>query len=94
MSEYKLKVGKVGEKLVDGYKKVEEKFTDKFLEKDKTSPTGYSMKTGKTAGKVVHGYQKIEDTVVEAYKKVEDGFVDIFLEKVEPGEDDGNKKEE
>lgn len=92
MSEYKLKTGKVGEKIVDGYKKVEEKFTDKFLEKDETSPTGYSLKTGKTAEKVAHGYQKIEDTVVGAYKKVEDGFVNTFLEKVEPDEDYGKKK--
>ena len=44
MAEYQLKPGKVGQKVIDGYKKVEEKFTraykkvenafvDRFLEK-------------------------------------------------------------
>lgn len=93
MSEYKLKTGKMGEKIIEGYKKVEEKFTDKFLEKDETSSTGYSLKTGKTAEKAVGGYQKIEDTVVGAYKNIENVFVDTFLEKVEQDEDNGNRIE-
>lgn len=67
---------------------MEEKFTDKFLEKDETSPSRYTLKAGKTAEKVVSGYQKIEDTVVGAYKKIEHGFVDTFLEKIEPDESD------
>ena len=53
MAEYQLKTGKIGQKVVDGYKKVEEKFTDTFLEKDESSPSGYTLKTGKTAEKVV-----------------------------------------
>ena len=94
MAEYKLKVGKVGEKVVEGYKKVEEKFMDKFLEKDETNPSGYSLKTGKVGEKVTQGYQKVEDTVVGAYKKVENGFVDTFLEKVEPEQEDKEKNKE
>ena len=34
MSEYKLKTGKTAEKVVDAYKKIEDKFVEKFLEKD------------------------------------------------------------
>ena len=33
MSEYKLKTGKIGEKVVGGYKKIEEGFVETFLEK-------------------------------------------------------------
>ena len=76
MAEYQLKPGKVGQKVIDGYKKVEEKFTDTFLEKDENSPSGYTLKTGKG--------------VVGAYKKVENAFVDRFLEKVE-GNDNEEK---
>ena len=49
MAEYQLKPGKIGKKVVAGYKKVEEKFTDAFLKEDENSPTGYTLKTGKTA---------------------------------------------
>ncbi len=97
MSEYQLKPEKIGTKVIDGYKKVEEKFTDKFLEEDADSPSGYTLKTGKTAEKVTGAYQKIEDGVVGTYKKVENGvvgtykkienaFVDAFLEKKEESE--------
>ena len=34
MAEYQLKAGKFEKKVVDGYKKIEEKFTDTFLEKE------------------------------------------------------------
>lgn len=68
---------------MDGYKKIEEKFTDTFLEKDENSPTGYSLKTGKTAEKVTDAYQKIEDGVVGMYKRIENAFVDKFLEEKE-----------
>lgn len=37
MAEYRLKPGKVGQKVINEYKKVEEKFTDTFLEKDENS---------------------------------------------------------
>ena len=81
MTEYQLKPGKLGKKVMNVYKKVEEKFTDTFLEKDENSPTGYSLKTGKTAEKVTGAYQKIEDSVVGTYKKIENAFVDKFLEE-------------
>ena len=87
MSGYKLKTGKIGEKVVNAAKSVEESFTEKFLEKDETSPTGYSLKTGGMAQKATAAYQKIEDTVVGGYKKIENSFVDTFLERVE--DDDG-----
>ena len=92
MKEYQLKPGKVGEKVISGYKIIEDKFTDKFLEKDESSPSGYTLKTGKTAEKVIGAYRKVEDGVVGAYKKIESGavgtykkiedaFVDRFLEE-------------
>lgn len=36
MSEYKLKTGKIGETVVDTYKKIEKAFVDTFLEKDQS----------------------------------------------------------
>ena len=83
MTEYQLKSGKLGKKVMNAYKKVEEKFTDTFLEKDENSLTGYTLKTGKTAEKVTGAYQKIEDGVVGTYKKIENAFVDKFLEEKE-----------
>ena len=83
MSEYKLKTGKLGEKIVNTYKGIEDKFVDTFLEEDG------SLKTGGMAEKATSAYQKIEDTVVGGYKKIEDRFVDTFLEKTEE-DDDGN----
>lgn len=77
MSEYKLKPGKIGQKVINLYKQTEEKFTDAFLEEDG------SLKTGDVGRKVTGAYQKIEDTVVDGYKKVEDAFVDRFLEKTD-----------
>lgn len=88
MAKYRMKTGKIGEKVVGAYETVEKKFTDTFLNEDGT------MKTGGMADKATSAYQKVEDGVVGAYKKVEDGFVgaykkvedafvDAFLEKVE-----------
>lgn len=82
MAEYRLKPGKIGEKVVDTYEKVEKKFTDAFLNEDG------SLKTGGMADKATSAYQKIEDGVVGAYKKVEDAFVDTFLEKTEEKEEE------
>ena len=79
MSEYKMKPGKIGEKVIGVYKSVEEKFVGTFLEEDG------SMKTGSMAEKVTGAYKKVEDSVVGGYKKVEDAFVDAFLEKSEDG---------
>lgn len=92
MAEYQLKPGKIGKKVIAGYKKVEEKFTDAFLKEDENSPTGYTLKTGKTAETVTGAYKKVENGVVGTYKKVENGvvgtykkienaFVDAFLEE-------------
>lgn len=47
MAEYRLKPGKVGEKVIGAYEKVEKKFTDAFLEEDAVSDSGYRLKTGK-----------------------------------------------
>ncbi|MGM9589500.1 MAG: hypothetical protein ACI3V0_04925 [Faecousia sp.] len=79
MSEYKLKTGKLGKKIVNAYKGIEDKFVDTFLEEDG------SLKTGGMAEKATSAYQRIEDAVVGGYKKVEGAFVDAFLEKVEEG---------
>ena len=65
-------VEKMGEAVAEGYKKIENKFTEKFLEEDG------SLKTGKIGEGVVEGYKKIEDGVVSGYKKIEDGVVEGF----------------
>lgn len=75
MRAYKLKTGKLGQKVVGAYKTVENAFVETFLNEDG------SLKTGGVADKVTSAYQKIEDTVVGSYKKIEDSFVDAFLEK-------------
>lgn len=63
---------KIAESVVKGYKKIEDKFTETFLNDDKT------LKTGKIGGAVVEGYKKIENGVVSGYKKIEDGAVEGF----------------
>ena len=80
MVEYKLKTPKIGEKVVDGYKKIENAFNETFLNEDG------SLKTGGMAEKATAAYQKIEDTVVGGYKKIENAFVDAFLEKADDEE--------
>lgn len=89
MPEYELKKGKIGEKVVGTYKSIETKFTNKFLEEDESSESGYTLKTGEVGEKVVSGYKKIEDGVVGSYKKIEDKFVDAFLEEKK---DESDKK--
>ena len=91
MSEQKLKIGKLGEKIVGAYKSIEDKFVDTFLEEDGSLKTGgMAQKATSTYQKiedaVVGGYKKVEDTFVGGYKKVEDAFVDAFLEKAADGE--------
>ena len=86
MADYQIKPGKLGNQVIGAYKKIEEKFVNRFLEEDETSESGYRLKTGKAAEKVTGAYQKIEDTVTGAYQKVEDAFVDAFLEERD-GED-------
>lgn len=92
MTEYRMKTGKLGEKVVKTAKKVEDAFVDTFLEEDENNPSGYSMKTGKMAERATSAYKKIEDTVVGGYKKIEDAFVDTFLEKVEEEETAGSEE--
>lgn len=88
MSEYKLKTGKIGEKVVGVYGKVEKRFVDTFLNEDG------SMKTGGMADKAISAYKKIEDAVVGGYKKIENSFVDTFLEKVEDDDHILNQEED
>lgn len=83
MEEYHLKPGKLGKKVMDTYQKTEQAFTEKFLEKDPGSLSGYSLKTGRAAQQAVNAYNKIEGVVVGTYKKVENAFADSFLEKKE-----------
>ena len=40
MSEYKLKTGRLGEKVVNAYKGMEDKFVDTFLKEDGSLKTG------------------------------------------------------
>lgn len=62
MSEYKLKTGKVGEKVVNTYKKIED-----------TVVGGYQ----KIEDIVVGGYKKIEDSFVDTFlEKAEGGEAD------------------
>ena len=65
-------VEKISETVTEGYQKIEDKFTEKFLEEDG------SLKTGKIGEGVVEGYKKIEDGVVSGYKKIETGVVEGF----------------
>lgn len=65
-------VEKISETVAEGYQKIEDKFTEKFLEEDG------SLKTGKIGESVVEGYKKIEDGVVSGYKKIETGVVEGF----------------
>ena len=63
---------KIAETVVEGYKKIEDKFSEKFLDEDG------SLKTGKVGEAVTEGFQKIEDGVVSGYKKIEEGVVEGF----------------
>ena len=65
-------VEKISETVTEGYQKIEDKFTEKFLEEDG------SLKTGKIGEGIVEGYKKIEDGVVGGYKKIEEGVVEGF----------------
>lgn len=81
MAEYRLKPGKLGQKVLDTYQKAEQAFAEKFLQEDPASPSGYRLKTGKTAAQAIRAYAKIQQGAVGAYKKAEAAFVGRFLEK-------------
>ena len=91
MSEYKLKTGKLGEKIVGACKGIEDKFVDTFLEEDGSLKTGGIGERATSAYQkiedaVVGGYKKVEGAVVGGYQKIEDAFVDTFLEKTSEDE--------
>lgn len=81
MSQYRIKPGKLGQKLINAYQQTEQKFTERFLQEDENSPSGYTLKTGKVGEKVTQTYQKMENGVVGSYKKIENAFVHAFLVK-------------
>lgn len=97
MSKYNLKASKIGNNVINNYKKIEEKFVDSFLEEGSTSKCGYTMRVGKGGDAVldiykkvedvvVSSYNKVEDKVVNGYRKIEDKFIDAFLEEVDSNE--------
>ena len=86
MSEYRLKPGKVGKKIMATYQNVEDKFVETFLNEDG------SMKTGGMAEKVTAAYHKIENTDVGGYEKVENAIVEAFLEKADPTDEGADSK--
>lgn len=63
---------RIAKTVTEGYQKIEDKFSEKFLEEDG------SLKTGKIGETVTEGYRKIEDGVVSGYKKIEEGVVEGF----------------
>ena len=63
---------KIARTVTDGYQKIEDKFTGRFLEEDG------SLKTGKIGEAVTEGYKKIETGVVSGYKKIEAGVTEGF----------------
>lgn len=83
MPKYQLKPSKIGNKAVENYKKIENAFTNAFLQKSEESENEYTLKTGKIGVKVIDSYKAIEDGVVGAYRKVEEKFIKTFLEEVE-----------
>jgi len=63
-------VEKISETVTGGYQKIENKFSEKFLEEDG------SLKTGKIGEGVIGGYKIIENGVVGGVGKVNDKFVE------------------
>ena len=77
---------KIAEKVVDGYKKIEEKFTETFLNEDG------SLKTGKAGQAVVDGYKKIEEGAVEGFEKVNDKIIEKVFAKTGETVEDAKKR--
>lgn len=63
---------KIEDTVVGAYKRIENKFAERFLTEDG------ELKTGKTEEAVVGTYKKIEDGVVGTYKKIEEGVVGAY----------------
>ena len=68
-------IDKISENVTEHYQKIEDKFTEKFLEEDG------SLKTGKVGETVVDGFKKIEDGVVEGFQKMTDKIVEKVFAK-------------
>ena len=64
---------KIENGVVDGYRKIEDKFTGAVLNEDG------SLKTGGMGEKVVDGYKKVESGIVGGFNKMTDKFVGKFL---------------
>ena len=75
MSQYTIKPGRLGRRIIRAYKAVENRFVRAFLQ-----PDG-SLRTGAAGDKVVRAYKRVETAVVNRYKGIETAFVDAFLEK-------------
>jgi hypothetical protein len=73
MTKYKLKSGKMGKQLVEGFNAVAEGAKDGYKNIEES---------------VVSGYQTIENGVVRTYKSIEKKFVDRFLEESPNNEKD------
>ena len=79
-------VEKISETVTEGYQKIEDAFTGKFLNEDG------SLKTGKVGEVVVDGYKKIETGVVEGFDRVSDKFVDVLFAKEGESVEDAKKR--
>lgn len=88
---------KIAETVVEGYKKIETKFNEAFLNEDgtlKTGKVGQAVEDGyhKIEEGVVGGYKKIENTVVGGFAKMTDRFVDQFLTREGESVEDAKKR--
>lgn len=75
MSQYTIKPGRLGRRIIKAYKAVENRFVRAFLQ-----PDG-SLRTGAAGDKGVRAYKRVETAVVNRYKGIETAFVGAFLEK-------------
>ena len=105
MTKYTIKPGKIGTRLIGAYKKVEQSFTEKFLEEDETNQSGYTVKPGKIQNNVVDGYKKIENGVVDGYKsmatgvvgrykKIENKFIEKYLDPIDTDDQEAESEQE
>lgn len=75
MSQYTIKPGRLGRRIIKAYKAVENGFVRTFLQPDGT------LRTGAAGNRVIRAYKRVENAVVNRYKRIETAFVDAFLEK-------------
>lgn len=67
----------IASKVMKTYQKVEDSFTEHFLQKDDLG--NLKLKSSPIEERVVDTYKKIEENVVNQYQKIEVQFVDTFL---------------